>query len=298
MNFDEMEKRLRTAPQPEPPAGLKQKLTAQIHLPLANVTPVLKTSGGVIGWLRRWWPALAPAGVSLACAAVMVAQQMKAGELRRSNQALEQQIVDSRASAAATPAGRRTEDEANAVAQAAAAEIARLKERAAQLGNSVARLERLEAENKSLRIQSTAESAFSEEELAGIAKLQEEAVTISCANNLRQIGLAARLWLMNNKDVYPPNFFSMSNELNTPKILICPADTNRAAARVFGEYTDANTSYELLAPSGSDLEPQRVLTRCPIHGTVGLCDGSVHRGADNRLVERDGKLYLNPAAGR
>jgi hypothetical protein len=37
--------------------------------------------------------------------------------------------------------------------------------------------------------------------------------------------------------------------------------------------------------------------RCPIHGTVGIGDGSVHRGValehPERLVTRDGKLYYD-----
>jgi hypothetical protein len=46
----------------------------------------------------------------------------------------------------------------------------------------------------------------------------------------------------------------------------------------------------------SALEPNCVLARCPIHGTVGLCDGSVHQLSPERaaqvLINRDGRLYL------
>jgi len=55
-------------------------------------------------------------------------------------------------------------------------------------------------------------------------------------------------------------------------------------------------SYEFLAASGTDTEPQRVMFRCPIHGNVTLCDGSVQRGIakthPERFIERDGKLFL------
>ncbi len=92
----------------------------------------------------------------------------------------------------------------------------------------------------------------------------------------------------------------MSNELNTPKILVCPAETNRPAATSWGTYTSANCSYEYLAASGSDKEPTRVLSRCPIHGHIGLCDGSVQGGSvkdhPDWFVERDGKLYFEPPA--
>jgi hypothetical protein len=300
MNFseDEIEKQLRAAPQPQTPAGLKQKLTAQINLCAAHVqTTTTVANAGVIGWLRRWWPALAPAGVSLACAAVMISQQMEARELRRGNQALEQQIAEANASiASATQAAKAASDLATA-AEAEQAEMARLKERAAQLNSSVTRLEKLQVENETLRKQPVTPAGLSEEELAALAKAREKALSINCVNNLKQVGLAARLWAMDNKDTYPSSFLSMSNELNTPKILVCPADTNRVVARTFADYSDANCSYELLAPAGSDQEPQRVLTRCPIHGHIGLCDGSVQGEVAKKhpewLVERDGKLYLH-----
>jgi hypothetical protein len=48
---------------------------------------------------------------------------------------------------------------------------------------------------------------------------------------------------------------------------------------------------------GSDKEPTRVLSRCPIHGHIGLCDGSVQgelaKNHPDELVEREGKLYYD-----
>jgi hypothetical protein len=89
----------------------------------------------------------------------------------------------------------------------------------------------------------------------------------------------------------------MTNEMNTPKILHCPADENRQAATGWSDYTPANCSYEYLAPGGSPTEPNRVLFRCGIHGNIGLCDGSVQMGVGKnhpgKLVKRDGKLYFD-----
>ena len=76
---------------------------------------------------------------------------------------------------------------------------------------------------------------------------------ISCSNNLNQIGLAFRPWALDNNDQFPfqvpvtnggtmeltssgiasVHFQVMSNELSTPKILLCPADTGRTNASSF-----------------------------------------------------------------
>jgi len=79
----------------------------------------------------------------------------------------------------------------------------------------------------------------------------------TCDNNLKQIGLAFKTWALDNKDRYPmqvpeaeggpPNqaqlmqpdpvaaftyqiFGTMSNELSTPKILVCPSDNSLCRA--------------------------------------------------------------------
>jgi hypothetical protein len=110
-----------------------------------------------------------------------------------------------------------------------------------------------------------------------------------------------RIWAIdhakNKVDLSPPDMLSMSNEVSVPKVLVCPADRAREAAKDWASYTPANCSYEYLAPSTpDDAEPERVAFRCPIHGNVGLCDGSVQRGIakehPERLVQRGGKLYF------
>src|SRR5262249_34461126 len=73
------------------------------------------------------------------------------------------------------------------------------------------------------------------------------ACRINCTNNLKQIGLAFRTWALDNGDKYPmsvsvtnggtmelvgsrlvfPHFLVMSNELSTPKVLVCPAQNEK-----------------------------------------------------------------------
>lgn len=82
-----------------------------------------------------------------------------------------------------------------------------------------------------------------------LAASRRKSSRIGCVNNLKQIGLAARVWSGDNYDKYPMEvsttnggamelqgqnawiyYLVMSNELSTPKILICPQDAERPKA--------------------------------------------------------------------
>ena len=91
--------------------------------------------------------------------------------------------------------------------------------------------------------------------LPALAQAKRKSSRINCINNVKQIGTAARLWAGDNNDRFPDQvpasggglsdtnmtkapawaafqFFQvMSNELNTPKIVQCPTDEARSAAR-------------------------------------------------------------------
>ena len=89
--------------------------------------------------------------------------------------------------------------------------------------------------------------------LPALAAAKRKAQRISCVNDLKQVGISFRLWEGDNSDRYPMSvstvksgaletvwsalnstgpkpynvltvFTCMSNEVNTPKILFCPAD--------------------------------------------------------------------------
>lgn len=132
----------------------------------------------------------------------------------------------------------------------------------------------------------------------------KRAQSINCVNNLKQIGLAFMVWAVDNQDRFPFqvstnkggtlercsragdgsdgaayfHFQVMSNELTTPKLLVCPADAGKKAALNFLTLETANVSYVVFSsPEVAEEHPEEVLGRCPVHGHVLRCDGSVQQ---------------------
>src|SRR5215467_2820635 len=92
--------------------------------------------------------------------------------------------------------------------------------------------------------------------LPALARAKARAQRINCTNNLKQVGLAFKTWAIDNGDVFPMRlalaaggaqehvgnrvtgttglfpgsqgvfgmFQAMSNELSTPKVLMCPSE--------------------------------------------------------------------------
>jgi hypothetical protein len=194
--------------------------------------------------------------------------------------------------------------QAAAAAESEGQEITRLKQLTAKLSSDITQLEQLRAENARLRTRLAAmPDRLTAEETQALEKARERAEAIACVNNLKQLGLAMRVWANDNEDSSPPDILSMTNELSTPKVLVCPTDRARLAASTWAAYNAGNCSYDFLAPSTPHMgrEPQRVAFRCPIHGNITLCDGSVQqriaKDHPEWLVKREGNLYcITPRA--
>ena len=146
--------------------------------------------------------------------------------------------------------------------------------------------------------------------LPALSNAKGKAQSISCRNNMIQIGLSFRTWAIDNDGKFPFNvstnkggtlelsmpgsggfdrnaafiFQVMSNELSTPKILVCPADSKRQLAFDFISLQPANVSYQVRSGTNvTETTPDQILAVCPIHNHVLRCDGSV-------MTERKAKL--------
>jgi hypothetical protein len=125
---------------------------------------------------------------------------------------------------------------------------------------------------------------------------------ISCVNNLKQTGLAFRTWALDHDGQYSFNvstnaggtmefcargndgfdrhaathFEVMSNELSTPRILVCPQDKSKHATVDFHGIRPENVTYRLRTGTNiSEAHPNEVLAVCPIDGNTLYCDGMV-----------------------
>jgi prepilin-type N-terminal cleavage/methylation domain-containing protein len=126
--------------------------------------------------------------------------------------------------------------------------------------------------------------------LPALANAKAKAQRVACTNNLKQVGLAFRIFSTDNGDQFPMmlaysmggssdfktdmtltwrHFAVLSNELGTPKIITCPADSSRTAQTNWFGYTNLNenattpgkngaTSYGV-GVDASETDPQMVL---------------------------------------
>ncbi len=140
--------------------------------------------------------------------------------------------------------------------------------------------------------------------LPALVRAKARAQQINCMNNLHHIGSAYTTWARDHRGRFPFNVSTnsggtmelaspdpdridpegylhlmvMSNELSTPKALVCPADVKITVAGSFAALTRDNVSYKIM--SGSDIKesnPTAPLAACTIHGYYLTVDGIVRR---------------------
>lgn len=148
--------------------------------------------------------------------------------------------------------------------------------------------------------------------IPALVNARMKAQRINCVNNLKQIGVAFRIWPSGQDDRFPFNvstnkggtfelcvlgedgldknswlhFQVMSNELTSPKILVCPADASKQAALDFNHLQAVNVTYQIHSGTNvTEVDPQSILAICPIHRNVLYCDGSVSQLSESQMRE-------------
>ncbi|HEY0457162.1 MAG TPA: hypothetical protein VGE41_12360 [Verrucomicrobiae bacterium] len=102
---------------------------------------------------------------------------------------------------------------------------------------------------------------------------------MNCVNNLKQVGLAARMFSNDHNEKFPwdvalaeggtkehatnidaiLHFTPMINELTTPKVLFCPTDKKRARASDWALVSNKNLSY-FVGLEADETRPQTILS--------------------------------------
>jgi prepilin-type N-terminal cleavage/methylation domain-containing protein/prepilin-type processing-associated H-X9-DG protein len=108
--------------------------------------------------------------------------------------------------------------------------------------------------------------------LPALAKAKAKAQRIKCVNNLKNVGLSFRIFSTDNGDQYPmsvstnaggsseynalpagifEHFAALSNELSTPKIVVCPSDS-RTESTTFAPVVVNTTATKNVIPFNSN----------------------------------------------
>jgi len=116
--------------------------------------------------------------------------------------------------------------------------------------------------------------------ILGLAANKGKSLRLKCCDNLKQVGLSYRTWTMDSSDRYPQavevryggskelleagqlsrHFTTMSNELSTPKVLVCPADREKEPAESFQwGFSITNISY-FASQDAAEQYPQTILS--------------------------------------
>ncbi len=107
--------------------------------------------------------------------------------------------------------------------------------------------------------------------LPALAKAKAKAQRISCVNNLKQVGIAVRIYATDNQDRFPwqvptveggsadslgkykenwVHWQTLSNELSNPKVIRCPRDSNRNQANSFVTKKPKGSAGRTVVPFG------------------------------------------------
>jgi len=138
--------------------------------------------------------------------------------------------------------------------------------------------------------------------LPALAKAKAKAQRIKCVNNLKNVGLAFRIFSTDNGDQYPMSiayasggssdfnnqplltymhFAALSNELSTPKIVVCPSD-QRTESTTFASNIISSAQTKNIIPFNNNkcvsyfvgLEADETRPQCFLSGDRNILDAN------------------------
>lgn len=118
--------------------------------------------------------------------------------------------------------------------------------------------------------------------LPALASAKSKATRIQAVNNLKQIGLAMRIFSGDNSDRFPNTFEEMANELGSPRTIIDP-ESGQRFVYVGGGQSEAS------------LRPDSVVAYSPVdtgHRCVLFADGSVQQMSSAQFNDLAGRGFL------
>lgn len=299
MNEAQIEMFLRRAPMPAVPAGLLDRLMADVNVASNNIQTAVSRPMQIR--FRRWIPALAFSMLFLSCLIMVAVQVQTVARLKQENRELRAAtagIDQLRQQRAALESSSNQSDELSRL-RAENEDLHRLQAEAAALQPYTSQVSRLRAENRAQANRPLPNAQG--EDLDAVMKARAEKT--ACINNLKQIGLAIRMYSSDNRDRFPTSILQVTNYLNSPALLVCPADALRQSEsndyRTLGWATPGvgDSSYQFFLTGDKDLDrPSRISAICPIHGNFLLADGSVQSvGPDNQAASEitvNGRLEM------
>ena len=135
--------------------------------------------------------------------------------------------------------------------------------------------------------------------LPAIAAARERGRRAKCMSNLHGVGLAAKMYSMDNNEVLPSTFGSMAKYNDNPKVYLCPSDPSRKVAAVsMAGLTNTSCSY-LMFGSVNESTSNSFVYACDKNGssdtlTSGGSYGGNHGNDGGNVLYPDGSVqWLN-----
>ena len=112
---------------------------------------------------------------------------------------------------------------------------------------------------------------------------RRRAESTACGNYMCSTCIAARAWAQDGDGHLPSDLLCMSNEVASPRILVCPGDHFRRPATNWASFTPDQSSFEIVTPHLLDGDTNGVFLRCKFHHDhLGYADGTVFDGSTRR----------------